>query len=76
MEYITLTLRPGAALSPGAARTLVGYALRRRGRACWSAICAEAFCGSGTLIIARPSPGVEVQLADYVSPFLRKYFTN
>lgn len=77
MEYITVYLRRCAALSPRAARTLVGYALRRRGRAGWTTLSLEAFSGGGeTLLIARPSAGVEVQLADYVFPAMRKYFTE
>ena len=55
MEYVTVRLHNGAALSGGAARLLVGYALRRRGRDCWSAVSAELFRGRReTLLIARP----------------------
>ena len=76
MEYITLRLPRGVALGSGAARTLVSYALRRSGRRCWPFITVEAFRGGETLMIARPSGGIEVRLADYVFPLLRKKFTE
>ena len=76
MEYITLRLPGGMALGSGAARTLVAYALRRSGRQCWPFMSIEAFSSGETLMIARPSDGVEVRLADYVFPLLRKKFTE
>ena len=77
MEYVTVRLHNGAALSGGAARLLVDYALRRRGRDCWSAVSAELFRGRReTLLIARPFAGVEVRLADYTLPFLRSYYAE
>lgn len=76
MEFIALRLYGGAALSGGAARLLVNYALRRRGREGWALASFEAFAGDGeTLLLARPVR-VEVRLADYVLPLLRKYFTD
>ena len=76
-EFIALRLHGGAALSGGAARLLVDYALRRRGREGWAFASVEAFAGNGgeTLLLARPVR-VEVRLADYVLPLLRKYFTD
>ena len=81
MEYVAIRLsnvHNAPSLSAGAARTLVGYALRRRGRESWSVICAEVFCGRGreTLVLARPSAGVEARFADYLYPMMRKYFTK
>lgn len=79
MEYIALHLPAGAALSCGAARALVAYALRRRGRNCWSVISVDHFRGGGrgeSLLLARPSVGIEVQFADYIFPVMRKYFTE
>lgn len=77
-EFIALRLRGGAALSDGAARLLVNYALRRRGREGWALASVEAFssgAGGETLLLARPVR-FEVSLADYVLPLLRKYFTD
>ena len=77
MEYVTLRLHNGVTLSSGAARTLVSYALRRSGRAVWNVTSIELFGGGGeTLLIARPSAGVEVHFADYALPLLRKYFSD
>ena len=78
MEYVTLRLHNGVTLSSGAARTLVSYALRRSGRAVWNVTSIELFGGGSgeTLLIARPSEGVEVHLADYALPLLRKYFSD
>ena len=80
-EFIALRLHGGAMLSAGAARLLVNYALRRRGREGWALASVEAFpSGSGgnggeTLLLARPVR-FEVKLADYVLPLLGKYFTD
>lgn len=79
MEYIALRLHNGVTLRSGAARTLVGYALRRFGHPTWSVTSIELFAGGGsgeTLLIARPSEGVEVHLADYALPLMRKYFSD
>ena len=77
MEYVTVRLHNGAALSGGAARLLVGYALRRRGRDCWSAVSAELFRGRReTLLIARPTAAVAVHIADYALPALCKYLPD
>ena len=78
MEFIALRLHGGAALSGGAARLLVDYALRRRGRKGWALASVEVFAGGAggeTLLIARPVR-VEVRLADYVLPLLRKYYSD
>ena len=79
-EFIALRLHGGAALSSSAARLLIDYALHRRGREGWALASVEAFTttggGSGeTLLLARPVR-FEVNLADYVLPFLDKYFTD
>lgn len=79
-EFIALRLHGGAGLSGGAARLLVDYALRRRGREGWALASVEVFAGNSggggeTLLIARPVR-VEVRLADYVLPLLRNYFTD
>ena len=75
-EFIALRLHGGAALSGGAARLLVDYALRRRGREGWALTSVEAFATGGeTLLLARPVR-FEVRLADYVLPLLGKYFTE
>ena len=79
-EFIALRLHGGAALSAGAARLLVNYALRRRGREGWPLASVEVFPGAGggsgeTLLLARPVR-FEVRLADYVLPLLGKYFTD
>ena len=79
MEYVTLRLHNGVTVSSGAARTLVSYALRRSGRAAWNVTSIELFGGGGsgeTLLIARPSAGVEVHFADYALPLLRKYVSD
>lgn len=78
-EFVALRLHGGAGLSGGAARLLVDYALRRRGREGWALASVEVFSGGGsggeTLLLARPVR-VEVRLADYVLPLLRDYFTD
>ena len=77
-EFIALRLHGGATLSGDAARLLVNYALRRRGREGWTLASVDAFPGGGsgeTLLLARPVR-FEVRLADYVLPFLRDYFTD
>lgn len=75
MEYILIRTADGPALSRAAACALVRYTRRRLGRPDWQAVCIEQFCGgaAGSLLLARPSCGIEVQLAPYVLPLLRKY---
>ena len=76
MHYILIRPPRGAALSGTAAKTLVGYALRRSGRSPWPVMCIEHFSSDtagDSFLIARPSCGVEAQLADYAYPFLRYY---
>ena len=79
MPFVTMRLHNGVTLSSGAARVLVSYALRRGGRSGWLITSIEQFGGGGsgeTLLIARPSAGVEVHFADYALPVLRKFFTK
>ena len=76
MCYILIRPPERSALSESAVRLLVNYALRRSGRAHWPVISIDAFRGGaagGSFVIARPSGGVEVRLADYIYPFLRNY---
>ena len=77
MAFITIRLHSGVTLSGGAAKTLIGYALRRRGLKCWEEICVDMFTGAGeTLVIARPEYTLEIRIADYALPVLSKFFTN
>ena len=77
MDYFVIRPYRGALLSPGAARTLIGFALRLRGTERWEAIGIDAFSGGGeNLLIARPAPVVRVRVAEYALPALRKYFTE
>ena len=75
MPYITIRLHNGATLSGGAAKLLIGYVLRRRGRPCWEEIGVDLFTGGGeTMAIARPRYTVSVRLADYALPILYQFF--
>ncbi len=77
MAYITMRLHNGVTISGGAVKTLISYALRRRGQPCWREIGVDVFSGAGeTLVIARPEERVEIRLADYALPFLYKFFTD
>ena len=76
MAYISIRLHSGVTLSGGAAKTLIGYALRRRGRSCWEEIAVDVFSGAGeTLLLARPGCTLEVRVADYALPVLLKYLS-
>ncbi len=73
MSFTIIRTYRGAALTSGAALTLVCYALRRRGAEPWEALRVEQFAGSGgALSITRPVRIVRVALADYALPLLRQ----
>ena len=78
MEFVAICLHRPVSLTAGAARVLAGYARRRQGRESWRVMSAEAFTVPGveTLVLTRPSAGVEARFAGYFYPVLRKYFTN
>ena len=73
MEYVAVQLHRGTTLSAGAARTLVSYARRRRGRPCWEEMAVDLFSGADgeSLLLARPPIRVAV-LADYALPALQR----
>ena len=74
MVFIAMRLHHGAALTDGAARLLVRYVLRRKGQQSWGKLGLDIFSAGGeTLLIARPSPAIEVHIADYALPALHKY---